>query len=81
MNRMTMIALGCLSLTLGLAAAQDQDFSKVEIKVSKVAGNVYRKPGDVHHVSLRSRVPSVSNPPGVQLSLDQVFGFLARYCI
>ena len=45
MNRMTMIALGCLSLTLGLAAAQDQDFSKVEIKVSKVAGNVYMLEG------------------------------------
>jgi cyclase len=45
MKRMTMIALGCLSLTLGLAAAQDQDFSKVEIKVSKVAGNVYMLEG------------------------------------
>src|SRR5271154_1067660 len=45
MNRMTMIALGCLSLTLGLAAAQDQDSSKVEIKVSKVAGNVYMLEG------------------------------------
>jgi cyclase len=41
MNRMATIALACLSLTLGLAAAQDQDFSKVEIKVSKLAGNVY----------------------------------------
>jgi cyclase len=45
MKRMTMIALACLSLTLGLAAAQDQDFSKVEIKVSKVAGNVYMLEG------------------------------------
>ena len=45
MNRMTMIALACLSLTIGLAAAQDQDFSKVEIKVSKVAGNVYMLEG------------------------------------
>jgi cyclase len=45
MNRMTMIALGCLSLTLGFAAAQDHDFSKVEIKVSKVAGNVYMLEG------------------------------------
>ena len=31
--------LACLSTGLGLA--QDQDFSKVQIKVSKVAGNVY----------------------------------------
>lgn len=29
----------------GLAAAQDQDFSKVEIKVTKVAGNIYMLEG------------------------------------
>src|ERR1041384_5246504 len=32
----------CLSLT---ASAQDQDFSKVEMKVTKVAGNVYMLEG------------------------------------
>src|ERR1700757_1678175 len=32
-------------LTLALAAAQDQDFSKVQIKVSKVSGNVYMLQG------------------------------------
>ena len=34
----------CL-LTTGLAIAQDQDFSKVEIKVTKVSGNVYMLEG------------------------------------
>ena len=35
--------LVCLST--GLCLAQDQDFSKVQIKVSKVAGNVYMLTG------------------------------------
>src|SRR5271166_1179921 len=35
--------LACLSA--GLCFAQDQDFSKVQIKVSKVAGNVYMLEG------------------------------------
>lgn len=34
-----------LLLTGGLIAAQDQDFSKVQMKVSKVAGNVYMLEG------------------------------------
>jgi cyclase len=29
----------------GLAAAQDEDFSKVQMKVTKVAGNVYMLEG------------------------------------
>jgi cyclase len=41
MNHKTIIALAYLSLALGFAAAQDQDFNKVQIKVSKVAGSVY----------------------------------------
>jgi cyclase len=45
MNRKTTIALTCLLLALGPAAAQDQDLSKVQIKVSKVAGNVYMLEG------------------------------------
>jgi cyclase len=45
MNRKTTIALACLLLALGPAAAQDQDLSKVQIKVSKVAGNVYMLEG------------------------------------
>ena len=35
--------LACLSA--GFCWAQDQDFSKVQIKVSKVAGNVYMLEG------------------------------------
>jgi len=34
-----------LFLALGLAAAQDQDFSKVQMKVTKVAGSVYMLEG------------------------------------
>jgi cyclase len=45
MKHKTTITLACLSFALGLAAAQDQDFSKVQIKVSKVAGNVYMLEG------------------------------------
>jgi len=39
--RKTSILVGSLLLALGLAAAQDEDFSKVQMKVTKVAGNVY----------------------------------------
>jgi cyclase len=39
--RRTPILLAVLWLGLGLGAAQEQDFSKVQLKVSKVAGNVY----------------------------------------
>jgi len=35
----------CL-LMAGVAIAQDKDFSKVEIKVSKVSGNVYMLQGE-----------------------------------
>ena len=35
----------CLLLLSTLAAAQDRDFSKVEIKVTKVAGSVYMLQG------------------------------------
>ena len=45
MSRKTTIALTCLLLTLGPAAAQDQAFNKVQIKVNKVAGNVYMLEG------------------------------------
>ncbi len=45
MNRKLPILLAYLFLTLGLAAAQEQDFSKVQIKVTKVAGNVYMLEG------------------------------------
>ena len=38
--RLSVLALSPL-LACGLATAQDHDFSKVQIKVSKVAGNVY----------------------------------------
>ncbi len=39
--RKTSILVGSLLLAFGVAAAQDQDFSKVQMKVTKVAGNVY----------------------------------------
>src|SRR5438105_6181007 len=43
---MCKIALAAaILLTCGLAAAQDQDFSKVEMKVTKVAGNIYMLEG------------------------------------
>jgi cyclase len=45
MNCKTTLTLACFSLALGLAAAQDQDFNKVQIKVSKVAGTVYMLEG------------------------------------
>jgi cyclase len=35
----------CFSFATGLVAAQDQDFSKVQMKVSKVAGTVYMLQG------------------------------------
>ena len=35
------VVLSGLLLAVGLSAAQDQDFSKVQMKVSKVAGSVY----------------------------------------
>ena len=35
------LAVGVLCAVAGVASAQQQDFSKVEIKVTKVAGNVY----------------------------------------
>ena len=45
MSHKPSILLAGLLLALGFAAAQDQDFSKVEIKVTKVAGNVYMLEG------------------------------------
>ena len=45
MNRVTSILLAGLLLALGAAAAQDEDFSKVQMKVTKVAGNVYMLEG------------------------------------
>jgi cyclase len=45
--RRTSILLAVLWLALGLGAAQEQDFSKVQIKVSKVAGNVYMLEGNI----------------------------------
>ena len=43
--RKTSIPIGVLLLTLGLAVAQEEDFSKVQMKVTKVAGNVYMLEG------------------------------------
>src|SRR5450432_2782309 len=37
--------LACLLLVCGLGIAQDEDYSKVQIKVTKVAGNVYMLEG------------------------------------
>ena len=39
------LLLATFFLTFSCASAQDQDFSKVQIKVTKVAGNVYMLEG------------------------------------
>src|SRR5271155_5098864 len=44
MRKVWILFASCL-LACSLAAAQDQDFSKVQMKVSKVAGNVYMLQG------------------------------------
>jgi glyoxylase-like metal-dependent hydrolase (beta-lactamase superfamily II) len=44
MRKNTLVLAGLL-LPLGLAVAQEQDFSKVQMKVTKVAGNVYMLEG------------------------------------
>ncbi|MGC1650196.1 MAG: MBL fold metallo-hydrolase [Candidatus Sulfotelmatobacter sp.] len=44
MRRASVLAMSLL-LSWSLAAAQDEDFSKVQIKVTKVAGNVYMLEG------------------------------------
>ena len=44
--RQLAIFVSTLLLTLTLAAAQDQDFNKVQITVTKVAGNVYMLQGE-----------------------------------
>src|SRR5262252_8562913 len=46
MNRKHLLQLFFLSFALGLASAQQQDFSKVQIKVTKVAGSVYLLEGE-----------------------------------
>ena len=45
MNRQLAVFLVVLPLTLELGIAQEPDFSKVEIKVTKVAGSVYMLEG------------------------------------
>src|SRR5580698_10824191 len=45
MNGNASLFVTAFFLALGLAAAQEQDFSKVQIKVAKVAGNVYMLAG------------------------------------
>jgi len=42
---MRKLALCCMLCVASIAAAQEQDFSKVEIKVTKVAGNIYMLQG------------------------------------
>src|SRR5580765_5444586 len=46
MNRKLLFAPVVLSFVLGWASAQNQDFSKVQIKVTKVAGNIYMLEGE-----------------------------------
>jgi cyclase len=45
MHNLGLVACTCL-LTTALAASQDRDFSKVEIKVTKISGNVYMLQGE-----------------------------------
>ena len=42
---MRKLALCCMLCVASIASAQEQDFSKVEIKVTKVAGNIYMLQG------------------------------------
>src|SRR5688572_1180034 len=44
-NGIRTVLIGALAAVAGVASAQQQDYSKVEIKVSKVAGNVYMLEG------------------------------------
>ncbi len=44
-NAMRVVLVAALAAVAGAASAQQQDFSKVEIKVTKVAGNVYMLEG------------------------------------
>jgi len=46
MKKMFFSTLSLMFFLVCLAAAQDEDFSKVQIKVSKVAGNVYMLEGE-----------------------------------
>src|SRR5687767_15949237 len=39
------VLIGALATIAGVASAQQQDYSKVEIKVTKVSGNVYMLEG------------------------------------
>ena len=43
--RKVLLVFVALLVAIGFGSAQDQDFSKVEIKVTKVAGNVYMLQG------------------------------------
>jgi cyclase len=45
LNRVPVLATLVFPLFAGLASAQDQDFSKVQIKVTKVSGNIYMLQG------------------------------------
>ena len=45
MNRASATCFAGLLLACGVAVAQDNDFSKVQIKVTKVAGNIYMLEG------------------------------------
>jgi cyclase len=44
MRKVAML-LGCLFLAAAISSAQDEDYSKVQMKVTKVAGNVYMLEG------------------------------------
>jgi cyclase len=47
--------LGTVLLLEGFAFAQQQDFSKVQIKVTKVAGTVYMLEGSGGNIRFRGR--------------------------
>src|SRR5271157_1992663 len=44
-RRISLLSFLLLSLVVSLVSAQDQDFSKVQIKVTKVSGNIYMLEG------------------------------------
>ncbi len=65
-----MLAAATIALCAGAASAQQQDFSKVEIKTTKVAGNVYMLEGAGGNIG-------VSAGPDGLLIVDDQFAPLA----
>ena len=61
----------CLAVVLGVAGQAQQDFSKVEIKTTKLGGNVYQLEGQGGHIGV------LAGPDGV-LMVDSQFAPLSE---